>query len=138
MTDLSTYYTPLNVAAKLGVNLLNMNAGFARMRQLTPVSYSSGPQTLAGTADTVVCDTSGGNFTVNLPADPDNDEPGAVYRFVNVSATGTLTIGRSGNLINTFAGDVNLSDQHIVQFMKWTGDPDFGWLSFQYNPYTAF
>jgi hypothetical protein len=57
------------------------------------------------------CDTSGGGFTVTLPASPNK---GDVVRFVDVSNTfdtNNLTIARNGNLIQGDSADMTVTTE---------------------------
>lgn len=107
MSDSSTFIDPQvsdpnSILSEVRDGIL---ATFGKARRKTVVSYSSGPQTLAEDVDLVVCDASGGDFTVNLPASPsDGDE----YELKTVS-TGTVTIGRNGSTIDGAASDYSLT-----------------------------
>lgn len=57
----------------------------------------TGNYTLVATDDNIVCDTSGGAFTVTLPASPEN---GRVYTITLETAGNTLTISGNGKNIN--------------------------------------
>jgi len=92
-------------------------SGLGECRMRTIVRYTSGPQTLAGTADLVTCDAAGGSFTVNLPASPvDGDE----YEVFKETASNTLTIGRNGKTINFAASDSTLTSALSVARFTWS------------------
>lgn len=121
MSDQGSY-----VVATLGSESItklrnNAEANVGKSRLKTTVNYSSGPQTLDGTADEVRCD---GTFTVNLPPSPTD---GDHYEFVQVNAAGTLTIGRNGKTINGAASDVTLSTQWASKRMTWNMTANTWW-----------
>ena len=55
------------------------------------------------------CDTSGGAFTVTLPASPSAGDIVAVADYTRTFGTNALTIGRNSKLIGGIAGDAELS-----------------------------
>lgn len=92
--------------------------GLGECRLQTVVRYTSGPQTLDGTQDIVTADTSGGSFTVDLPADPVD---GDTYEFFKEVASNTLTIGRNGNTINLAAANATLTGALSWSRATWSG-----------------
>jgi hypothetical protein len=76
--------------------------GLGKARLETVVRYTTGPQTLTGTADQIWC---AGTFTVNLPASP-ND--GDTYEFLQETNAATLTVGRNGKNIDGAAADTTV------------------------------
>ena len=98
--------------------------GVCRLR--TVVRYTSGPQTLTGTADVVTCDAAGGSFTVNLPASP-ND--GDTYFFKKETASNTLTVGRNGKTIDLVAADSTLTSALSKLIVTWSASANT-WLTF--------
>ena len=121
MSDQSSYFTPTlgtDTYAKLRDRV---EAGLGKAKLRTVVRYTSGPQTLAGTADLVMC---AGTFTVNLPAAPlDGDE----YVFVQESSSATLTIGRNGKTINGAAADVTVATQWAGKTLTWGATANTWW-----------
>lgn len=81
---------------------LTVSEGLGKTRLRTVVSYTTGPQTLAGTVDEVWC---AGTFTVNLPASP---QDGDHYDFCQSTNAATLTIGRNGNNIDGAAANTTV------------------------------
>jgi hypothetical protein len=127
MSDISTFIAAeLNdgnsVASQIRAGLLS---SFGKARLMTTVAYSSGPQTLAGNADIVACDTGSGSFTVNLPAAPLD---GDTYVFYKAVAGNTLTIGRNGKNIDFVAADKTITAALGVARLTWSTTLN-SWLS---------
>lgn len=117
MTDQGSYIVATLGAENLPKLRNNTEANFGRSRLETVVRYTSGPQTLAGTADLVTCDAAGGSFTVHLPAAPvDGDR----YEFFKETAGNTLTIGRNGKNINFAAADHTLTSALSSAVLTWS------------------
>lgn len=72
---------------------------------MTPVSYSSGPTTMAATDIQVDASTTGGNFTLTLPSCI--AKTGHVYQVKNVGTANTLTL--SGNGGQTIDGSASIA-----------------------------
>lgn len=89
---------------------------FGKARRKTIVVYSSGPQTLIGTADEVWC---AGTFTVNLPAAPAD---GDSYAFLQTTNAATLTIGRNSKTIDGASSDVTVvgSTVNVWKILTWS------------------
>jgi hypothetical protein len=81
------------------------------------VEYNS-TDTIAESDYTVLGETSGGDFTLSLPATP--QITGQVYNIKNIG-TGVLTVGTIGaNMIDGSTADITLS-QHEVITVQWDG-----------------
>lgn len=78
--------------------------------------------------DAIVADTSGGSFTINLPASPNT---GDIVSFCNTGDwnSNNLTVDRNGSNINGAAS--NYTADGTLNFIKffYTGDATQGWVS---------
>lgn len=86
-----------------------VQAGEARFDQSMSwgvTTFTTGPQTLDATHNVVLCDTTLGAFTVNLPA---TAFKGRVYTIKLIKVSTTLTIGRNGNKIDDAASDLSVT-----------------------------
>lgn len=87
---------------------------------LVPTAEKTGAYT-AVSGDLVICDTSGGAFTVTLPAAPrKGDRVGVSLRL----AGNNLTVGRNGNTIDGAAADLTLSAANTSRTVQYDGS---GW-----------
>jgi hypothetical protein len=121
-----TYHTTLlgTDTVSASRNVINANVGNSRLRTVT--HYTTGPQTLAETADIVTADLTAGAFTVNLPATP---TAGDTYELFKVDASGNaLTIGRNGKTINGAAADSTIGTQWARLVLTWAATANT-WLS---------
>jgi hypothetical protein len=87
--------------------------------------------------DLVKCDTSGGSFTVNLPASPlANDKVGIMdSALLGSFGTNNLTLGRNGNLIDSVADDMLLDvDKMTIELLY--DDTNTNWVIYE-NPQGA-
>jgi hypothetical protein len=76
--------------------------------------------------DALLCDTSGGAFTVTMPASP---VAGNAVRIVDVAGTfdtAYLTVGRNGAKINGLSEDLILNIAECSVLMVYTGST-YGW-----------
>lgn len=77
---------------------------------------SSGPY-LASNAERIAVDTTGGTFTINLPATPTTGHYVKMIDVGNWSNT-PLTVGRNGNTIEGYADDFTIDiGQNIIEFI---------------------
>jgi hypothetical protein len=92
-----------------------------------PYTWSSKTTTYTAVAgDALLCDTSGGAFTVTMPASP---VVGNAVRIVDVAGTfdtAYLTVGRNGAKINGLSEDLILNIAECSVIMVYTG-ATYGW-----------
>jgi hypothetical protein len=82
----------------------------------TYTEVSSGPYT-ASNAERIAVDTSGGTFTINLPASPTTGNYVKLIDVGNWTET-NLTIGRNGSTIEGYSDDFNIDiGQTIIEFI---------------------
>lgn len=80
---------------------------------LTPVFKTAAYTASAG--ELVLCDTSGGAFTITLPASPSDADRVAIADVAGSAATNNITVGRNAETINGDAEDFVI-DQNYGQF----------------------
>ncbi len=98
--------------------------GLGKARLMTSVVKTT-TATLTGAEDLVLADATAGNFTISLPASP---EDGDTYEFVLVSASNTLTIGRNGKTINGAASNDSISTPGAAKTLTWSATFN-SWIS---------
>lgn len=79
--------------------------------------------------DRIICDSSGGSFTITLPANEDlviED----VIQFIDVTSSLTsnpITVARNGSLIAGLAEDLSLDFNGAIVTLMYSGDT-YGWI----------
>lgn len=116
MTKLA-YYTPLELTDTLGLWRDNINSALGLAR-FAAVLAKSADYTLAQDADVVVCDATGGAFTITLPASPSTGDTYAIIK--KDSSVNAVTIGGNGKLING-ASTASLASQYATKRVVYTG-----------------
>lgn len=91
------------------------------------IDPQSSDDTLAGTEELVVIDSSGGNIIITLPASGGGSvSNGHRIRFVRTSASNTVTIARNGNTINGGTSDITVTaSAYAVVDLQYNGSDDF-------------
>lgn len=90
-----------------------------------PIVTKTGNYTIVRRTDyTVLADTSGGGFTITLPASPTT---GDIYIVRKVSASNTLTIARNGKNINGAASDLSVTTDGEVNRLQYDSTSGSWW-----------
>lgn len=110
--------TGIVIVGQFGHNAVQIGSGGIPTRSLgpleaqqsvrwpTPTTFSSGPQTLDNTHVVILCDTTGGGFTLNLPDAGGVGVPGRIYFIKLINSTNACTI--DGNFAQTIDGAATL------------------------------
>jgi hypothetical protein len=91
-------------------------------------SYSD-PAYTASAGDLVLTDTTGGAFTVSLPANPETGDRVIIMDAATQWGTNNLTIGRNGSNIDGSAGNFVANDSSNAIELFYSGDATVGWVS---------
>ena len=113
MTDLSNIFPDQSNAAQKGQNLADLAStrqGYANLRR--PVDKTANYDAVAG--DVIDANTSGGSFTVTLPASPADNDTVTVRDAYFSWTTNSLTIGRNGKTIAGKAEDGTCSVGNVA------------------------
>lgn len=73
--------------------------------------------------DHIFADTSGGTFTINLPAEPVNGDSVTIKSGPN-AATNKITIGRNGKTIMGVAEDMDITTNNTEVTLVWVATDD--------------
>lgn len=102
----------------LQTNDLLMYIAASQIQQIAEGDFN--PTPVSGDFDalsgsTIMADTSGGTFTVTLPADPSIGDRIDIYDAQSTFATNNLTVARNGQLIDGSASNLvaNLDNAHM-------------------------
>jgi hypothetical protein len=89
----------------------------------------SDPAYTAVHGDLIVADTTGGAFTVTLPASPEAGDRVLVVDAKQNFSTANLTIGRNGSNIDEAASDYTADGTSSTIELIYSGDATVGWVS---------
>lgn len=84
--------------------------------------------TTATAGDRMFVNTSGGGFTINLPASPAS---GDMVQFIDMAGTfasQNLTVGNNGNRIMRILDTMTVSTNGAAFTLVWSGNATYGWL----------
>jgi len=96
------------------------------------LTATGAPHTLDTSDHVVFADVaSGGTFTVNLPASPNDWQRLYIKAFDDRAFPDTLTVGRNGNNINGAGSDLTLGPEQAIVLIF---TPNNGWHSFPHVP----
>ena len=92
----------------------------------TYTAYST-TDTLTGTVNRCLVDTTGGAFTINLPATPSVGDWAEIWDAAASFGVNTLTVGRNGELVEGAAADFTISTNGVKLKFVYSGGSQ-GWL----------
>ncbi len=104
-----------------------MTKTFTELKYGKPWTTISGATTAAA-GDRMFVNTSGGGFTINLPAAPSS---GDMVQFIDLAGTfasQNLTIGNNGNRIMRIVDVMTVSTNGAAFTLVWSGNTSYGWL----------
>ena len=84
--------------------------------------------TTAASGDRMFVNTSGGGYTINLPASPTS---GDMVQFIDLAGTfasNNLTVGNNGNRIMRILDTMTVSTNGAAFTLVWSGNASYGWL----------
>lgn len=126
------------VRAQEGTTALNWSSGAtvshritaASLGALSSISINATSKTTGYTAaagDNYPQDTSGGGFTVTLPASPNvGDAPILIHDIAGTFSANNLVLGRNGNKIMGLSEDCTIKTNNVSVWLLWSG-ATYGW-----------